>query len=161
MEPDFAPVLVGVKLAVNTQVLPGAITAALHALLTVNPLATLTVPIVTVAVPVLRIVTDCVGLVVPTRWLPNVRLVGLALVDRVTPVPLRVMEWGAPLPLLGIVIVAAAGPLVVGRKLALIVHQEPGRRLALRQPVSMEKGAVVLGVPITSVPVPELVTVKD
>jgi hypothetical protein len=67
MEPDFAPELFGVKLAVNTQVLPGAITAALHALLTVNPLATLTVPIVTVPVPVLRIVTDCVGLVVPTR----------------------------------------------------------------------------------------------
>lgn len=161
MDPDFAPALVGVKLAANTQVPPEVIAAPLHAVLTANPLPALTVPMVSVPVPVLRIVTDCVGLVVPTRWLPNDRLLGVALADTVTPVPLRVIEWGAPLPLLGMVMAADAGPLIVGRKLALIVHQAPGWRLAFLHPVSIEKGAVVLGVPITSVPVPEFVTVKD
>lgn len=67
IDPDFAPEVTGAKLAVKTQVPPGLIAMLLQALLTVNPLVAPTVPTVTVPVPVLRIVTDCPVLVVPTR----------------------------------------------------------------------------------------------
>ena len=81
--------------------------------------------IVSVAVPLLVNVTGLAALVVPTVWLPKLRLVG----DSVTagalataPVPVRLTVCGLPGALSVIVTVPVRVPVAVGVKVTLMVQ---------------------------------------
>ena len=80
---------------------------------------------VRVAVPLLVSVTACAALVVPTTWLPKLRLV----VERVAagpvvvaPVPLRLTVCGLPAALSVIERVPERVPVAVGVKVTLMVQ---------------------------------------
>jgi len=88
-------------------------------------LATMLV-MVRVALPLFVSVTGSGMLVVPTVWLPvNERLRGTSVTTGATPVPLRVIVRGLPLPLSVIVIAPVLLPRAVGVKVALMVQPEP------------------------------------
>ena len=74
------------------------------------------------AFPVLLRVTLCATLVVPTFWLPNVRLVGETLVPAAAPVPVRLTVCGLPAALSEILTVAVRVPAAVGVNVTLIMQ---------------------------------------
>jgi hypothetical protein len=89
--PVRVPVAAGVKVTPKVQKAAGATEAGQLLLVTrKSPPATMLV-MVKVAVPVLVKVTVCALLVVPTCWLPKVRLLADRLAMGITPVPLKVM----------------------------------------------------------------------
>jgi hypothetical protein len=83
---------------------------------------------VSLAVPVLLIVTVNGTLVVPITWLPKFRLVGERLTVNVAPVPVRLMVCGLPAALSVIVTLAVRLPLAVGVKVTLMVQLAPVAR---------------------------------
>ncbi len=90
---------------------------------------------VSAALPLLVSVTLCAGLVVPTAWLPKLRLVD----DRLTagaelvlvPLPDRPTDCGLPLALSVIVTAAVSVPVAVGVKVTLMVQLAPAARVAV------------------------------
>lgn len=79
------------------------------------------------ALPLLVRVTVWAGLVVPTFWLPKLRLLGLKVTAGagVVPVPLRVTDCGLFGALSLIVTLALRAPLAPGVKVTLIVQLLP------------------------------------
>src|SRR5712692_4206440 len=83
---------------------------------------------VSTVVPTLVMVTLLGALVVPTFWLPKLRLVGTSFTS--VPVPVRPSDWGFGGAALSAIDTAAIRlPVAVGLKLALMVHLAPTARL--------------------------------
>ena len=81
---------------------------------------------VRVALPLFVSVTGSGRLLVPTVWLPvNVRLGGTSVTTGATPVPVRVIVRGLPLPLSVIMIAPVLVPRAVGLKVTLMVQPPP------------------------------------
>jgi hypothetical protein len=74
------------------------------------------------AFPVLLRVTPSAALVVPTFWLPNVRLAGERLIAAATPVPVRLTVCGLPAALSEMLTVAVRIPAAVGVNVTLIMQ---------------------------------------
>jgi hypothetical protein len=98
--PVSVPLAVGEK---ATLIVQEPLAATLPAQLLVWPKLALVriLVMVSAALPVLLRVTACDALVVPTFWVPNVRLAGEtpATGAEVTPVPVKFTVWGLPLAL--------------------------------------------------------------
>ena len=75
-------------------------------------------------------VTLWAGLVVPTSWPANVRLVGDSAAAAAIPLPLRAAVCGLPLALSVTDRVPVRVPVAVGVKLTLILQLAPAFRLA-------------------------------
>ena len=75
--------------------------------------------------------SDCAGLVVPTAWLPKVRMLvdKVALVPEVSPTPLRETECGLPKVLSTILIDALRLPIWFGLKVTISPQFAPAARL--------------------------------
>lgn len=89
--PRRTSVVVGVKVTVIEQTAPTATLAGDRGQVFVwakSPVAAM-LEIVKGAPPLFASVTVCAALLVPTNWLPNVRLAGDKLTDEATPMPLR------------------------------------------------------------------------
>src|SRR4051812_3210315 len=88
--------------------------------------------IVSGAVPLLLSVTDCVGLVVPTRCEPNARLAGAnaAAGAGCLPIPVRASICGVPAASSSIATLALRAPPALGVKVTEIVHLEPAGSVA-------------------------------
>src|SRR2546421_416010 len=88
---------------------------------------------VSVELPVLVIVANCVALVVPTAWLANVSEAGERLstgpVDVEAPVPVRVAVCGLPVALSVTATVAVRVPEAAGVNVKVIVQLAPAARL--------------------------------
>ena len=74
------------------------------------------------AFPVLLKITLSATLIVPTFWLPNVRLVGERLAVAATPVPVRLTICGLPAALSEMLTDAVRVPAAVGVNLTLIMQ---------------------------------------
>jgi hypothetical protein len=81
--------------------------------------------IVTAALPVFDNVTACCGLVVPTIWLPKVRLATESWSDAVVPVPVSETVWGEPAALVDIDSDPLREPDAVGLNFTVMVQLEP------------------------------------
>jgi hypothetical protein len=75
-----------------------------------------------VALPVLLKVTGCTPLVVPSVWLPKIRLVAVRLTALPLPVPVRITVCGLPAALSVMVTVAVRVPGAVGVNVTVIVQ---------------------------------------
>jgi len=85
---------------------------------------------VRLVLPILPTETVCVGLAVPTVWVPKVNVEGVRVMKGwLTPVPFRVITMGLLLPVKLIVSVPGRAPVVVGLKVTLKVHSPPPARL--------------------------------
>jgi len=163
-----APVVVGAKCPWMVQFAPGA---RLVPQLFANTNEEAFVPVtamlvmVSVAAPVLVMVTDWDALDVPTVVAGNVRLV----TDRVAeaaarPVPLRVIICGEVIALSMMVTAAVSAPVVVGAKCPWIVQLAPTARLVPQLLAKTNEEAfapVTAMLVIASVAVPVLVMVTD
>ena len=121
-----APVVVGVKVTLKTQVAFGASVVTQLAGVVEEAKSPGLVPprlialMVSGPVPVLVSVTVWAALVVPTKRLPKLRLVlGVKVTAGAMPVPLRLMVWGLPLALSVMLMVAARAPVTLGVKVTL------------------------------------------
>ena len=125
------PLAAGVKVMLNVQVVPAG--SELPQLLVWAKSPGLAPVIVTLemlraAVPALSKVAVPAPLVVPTGWLPKERLPGerpAAGVAAATPTPLRLTLVRPPRPLVEMLSVAMRSPVVLGRKVKLIVQLAP------------------------------------
>ena len=118
-------------------------------------------PMFRLLVPLFVRMTDCTTLVVPTTWLPNLKLEGLSETPGAVPVPLRAMTAEPLLAL--IVIVPVRVPATVGVKVTPTVQVAAGaRELEVEQVVVLESSAKspeAAKPPKLSAAVPELVRV--
>src|SRR5439155_1738351 len=128
--PVRVPAAVGVKFALIVQLAPAATVlpqvpspAKWKSPLIAKPLLN-----VSVELPLLVTVTNCVALVVPTAWLAKVSEVGerdAVEVDVETPEPVRAAVCGLPVALSVTVTVAVLVPDAVGLNVTLIVQVPP------------------------------------
>src|SRR6202035_3196470 len=128
------PAAVGEKVALTLQLAPTAIVFGLSGQVVpgvksaglVPP--TVTLLIVSGALPLLVTVTDCDPLLVPTAWLPKARLLALRLTPgtAAAPVPFSATACGLPAALSVIDKVAVRLPVAVGVKVALKVQVPAG-----------------------------------
>ena len=122
------PGAVGVNVTLIVQ-LPPAVTELPHVLAWAKSPAfvpvTARLVMLKLAFPVLFRVTVCAVLVVPTDWLPKVRLVAVRLTTGAVPVPVRLTVCGLPLALSVMLTEAVRVPGAVGVNLTLIVQLPP------------------------------------
>ena len=127
------PVVVGVKVTLMLQEAPAVSVLGLMGQVLVWAKSPALVPprliveIVRSALPLLVRVTVCAALVVPTFWLPKLRLLGLRLTAGagVTPVPLSVTDCGLSPALSLMLTLALRAPVTLGVKVTLIVQLLP------------------------------------
>jgi len=121
MAPESAPLAVGAKCPWMVQFAPTArVVPQLFAKTNEDAFAPVTaiLVMVSVAVPVLVIVTDCDPLDEPTFTVPNERLVAESVTGAIgaAPVPLNAMVCGEPATLSVMVTAAVTAPAAVGAK---------------------------------------------
>ena len=127
---DAGLVVVGLKTMLTVHEAPGASgpVQLLH-LEKDEALSPVSVPLkVSAEVPLLVMVTACAALAVLIAWLPKLRLVVDRVTAGVTPVPESETDCGESLALSVRVKAAEAGPVAVGVKTMLTVHEAPGAR---------------------------------
>ena len=122
--PVPVPVAVGVNLTLIWQLDP-APSVDLHVVVREKGLLAVMTTDLSVAVPVLVIVTVCAALVVPTVCAANVKLVSERLTAGAVPAPERVMVCGLLPASSEMVIAPVNGPTVVGVNVTLIVQLPP------------------------------------
>ena len=145
-EPLRAPLAVGANVTLAEQVWPGLsrlLTAPQVLVWRKSPLVVMLV-MVSVAVPVLVMVTVWGLLVVPTNWLENDRVVGASVtaVPAVTPVPVKLNVCGLLAALSDIESVAVRTPRASGVKVTFIWHVPP---LASTVPTQVSVSVNTLG----------------
>ena len=88
--------------------------------------------------------TDIAGLVVPTSWVPKVRLLtdSVALGAAVIPTPLKDTDWGLPAVSSVMVRAAERGPIWLGVKVTLIAQLAPAARLGPQVVVWLNSAAL-------------------
>jgi len=129
--PVRVPIAVGVKVTVIVQFAPGATEAPQVVVFAKSPVAVILV-MSSVPLPVFVSVTDCAALVVPTRTLPNLRLVVERPTTGARPVPVRLTDCGLPDALSVIVIAPVRVPEAFGVNVTLMVQLVPGFIVALQ-----------------------------
>lgn len=111
------------------------------------------------AVPLLVSVTVWAALVVPTSWLPKLRLVAERLTAGATPVPLKLITWGLPAASSVTLIWPVRVPVEVGAKVTLNAQLAPAATVEPQVFVS-EKSPLMATLEIVSVDVPVFVRDK-
>src|SRR5438128_2680724 len=123
--PRLLPAAAGVKVTLIAQLAPAATVFPQVLVWAKSPFAVTLVRLSAVP-PVLVSATACAALVVPTVWLPKLRLDGDKLTTAgVFPTPVRLTLCGLPLALSVILSVPVPVPAAVGAKLTLIAQLVP------------------------------------
>src|SRR2546425_2794723 len=152
--PVKRPGIVGAKVTLMVQLAPAA--RLLPQLLVWKKFKLATMPaMVRVALPLFISVTAIGRLLVPTVWLPvTVRLGGTSVTTGATPVPVRVIVRGLPLPLSVIMIAPVLLPRAVGVKVTLMVQPPPEATLLPQVFVSAKspRGAMLVMVKVVPLP---------
>lgn len=159
------PVAVGVKLTLTLQLSPGKRNGPVQLSVTFMkspafvPVRWIAL-IVKTAKPVFVSVTVCGGLLLPTGWLPNVRVAGLRVANATSPVPCKGTLCGLPSALSTTVTSPVRTPAPWGAKNTWIGHERPGGRvvtqdvLILKSPLGrilvMIRGALPVFLMVTS-----------